>query len=55
MGVRVTLAAVTVVVGSMLAGCTDFTPLQNQVKDLQSQVARLSQQESTTDETRVAR
>jgi outer membrane murein-binding lipoprotein Lpp len=36
-----TLASVaTMVMG--LSGCTDLTPIQNQVKDLSSQVSRLS-------------
>lgn len=45
MRMRVALAG-TVATVSMLCGCTDLTPLQNQVKDLQSQVARLSQEQA---------
>lgn len=48
MSMRVTLAGMVVVLGSVLAGCTDLTPLQNQVKELQSQVAQLSQVQATT-------
>ena len=48
MSIRVALAGVAIVFSSTLAGCTDLTPLQNQVKDLQSQVARLSQEQSAT-------
>jgi outer membrane murein-binding lipoprotein Lpp len=45
MSVRVALASVaTVVVG--LSGCTDLTPIQNQIKDLSNQVSRLSSEQA---------
>jgi outer membrane murein-binding lipoprotein Lpp len=40
MKLGVTLAAVAVV-GSALSGCTDLSPIQNDIKDLRSQINRL--------------
>jgi uncharacterized protein HemX len=47
MSKRVALVGMAVAVGCALAACTDLTPLQSQVKDLQSQAARLTQEQST--------
>lgn len=45
MSVRVALACVgAAIVG--LSGCTDLTPIQNQIKDLSSQVSRLSSEQA---------
>jgi outer membrane murein-binding lipoprotein Lpp len=45
MRLRVALAGMAVV-GSMLSGCTDLTPIQNQLKDLSGQVSRLSSEQA---------
>lgn len=42
--VPVAMAAALAV--SMLSGCTDLTPIQNQIKDLSGQVSRLSAQQT---------
>jgi outer membrane murein-binding lipoprotein Lpp len=53
MSLRVALASVaTVVVG--LSGCTDLTPVQNQIKDLTNQVSRLSSQQAAMQSTLVS-
>ena len=44
---KVTVVSVGVVVAVLgLSGCTDLTPIQNQIKDLSSQVSRLSTEEA---------
>lgn len=45
MRVRVVLAGVAVLVLG-LSGCTDLTPIQNQIKDLSGQVSRLSAEQA---------
>jgi outer membrane murein-binding lipoprotein Lpp len=45
MRLRVALVGIAVV-GAMLSGCTDLTPIQNQIKDLSGQVSRLSAEQA---------
>lgn len=46
MRLRVALAGMAVVGSTMLAGCTDLTPIQNQLKDLSGQVSHLSSEQA---------
>lgn len=45
MRLRVALAGIAVI-GSILSGCADLTPIQSQLKDLSGQVARLSSEQA---------
>ncbi len=42
----VPMAMAAVLAASMLSGCTDLTPIQNQIKDLSNQVSHLSSEQA---------